>query len=279
MDLPTTLFELLQSASEPQTAAQLSKALPDKVAAQVVAAALLQLSESGRVRAFAFGKSTAYSARAPLDLCAEALALKLPLITQAVPPAKLKSALPKTLQPWFDEALGRLVVHGLAYWLPKGKTRLVQSRPVKPSDLIAPATLNQLKKLLTEANRHRRQPRQLSDLLAWLDAEERTAPAEPGPAPEPTPQQLRQWHEADRAKSSTSMIPIHHTWKHYETWASGQGLRADVLDFRQAVEALYNADDAMLEPHERPQDLPEHERLLQVPLSLGPPGYYWSPMV
>ena len=130
-----------------------------------------------------------------------------------------------------------------------------------------------------EANRHRRTPRLLEDLLAWLDAEAPQAAAEPGPAPEPTPHQLRQWHEADRAKSSSAMIPIHHTWKHYETWATGQGLKADVVDFRQAMEAMYNAGSAMLEPHERPQDLPESERHLQVPLSLGPPGYYWSPMV
>ena len=137
-----------------------------------------------------------------------------------------------------------------------------------------------LKKLLAEANRHRRQPRTIEELLAWLDADTSAKSiSEAGPAPDPTPHQLRQWHEVDRAKSSTSMIPIPHTWKHYETWCTGQGLRPDIVGFRQVLEDMYNEGVASLEPHERPQELHESERQLQVSLSLGPPGYYWSPMV
>ena len=284
MDLPTSLFSLLQQASEPQTSTQLGKALPMKASPRAVTAALMQMAQAGKVTAFAQGKTTAYASRPPLDLCAESLALRLPLLQEAVAPAKLKSLLPKSLQPWFDEALGRLVVHGLAHWLPKGKSRLVQARPVKPSDVLSAGARKQLEKVLAEVNRRRRQARQMKELLAWLDADSAvatvpTAASEPGPAPEPTPTQLRNWYEADRSASSTSMIPLPQTWQRYDSWASDRGWRADPADFKQAVQSMYEADEAMLEPHERPQDLPESERLLQVPLSVGPPGYYWCPVV
>ena len=285
MDVPTTLFEILQTAPEPRTAAQLAKALPGKVAPKAVTAALLKLAQAGKILALTLGKSTAYTSRPPLDLCAEALALRLPMVKEATHPARLKAVLPKTLQPWFDEALGRLVVFGLAYWLPKGKARLVLPRPVRPSDLISSPALKQLKKVLADANRYRREPRRIEDLLVWLDAAAPSAavvtprPKPVAAAPALTGELLLQWYAADRTKSSTLMIPIPHTWKHYQAWASSHGQQADVSTFRQALEALYNAGTAMLEPHERPQSLPEDERRLQVPMSLGPPGYYWSPMV
>ena len=212
----------------------------------------------------------------------EALALRLPLITQPTAPAKLKTALPKSLRPWFDEALERLIMHGLAFWLPGGQ--LILPRPVRSSDVLLGVTVNQLKKMLLAVNRHRSEPRSLADLLQWLDAgSSPTLAASPGPPPATaaklTPELLHQWYHTDRAKSGSAMIPVPHTWKHYETWASTQGLHADIVDFHQALEALYNSGSAMLEPCERPQDLPEDERRLQVPLSIGPPGYYWSPMV
>lgn len=279
MDVPTTLFDLINAAAEPRTAVQLAKALPGKVSSKTVASALNQLAGAGKIKAFTQGRTTAYATRPPLDLCTEALALCLTHQQEATPPAKLKAAVLKSLQPWFDEALGRLVVQGIAYWLPRGKTRLVLPRPIRPSDLLSSNALNQFKKLLAEANRHRRQPRRIEDLLAWLDAEG-NAPriAAPATAPAPTATQLRQWYNADLAQSSTSMIPIPFTWKHYESWAATHDQQADAETFRHALEALYNEGAAMLEPHERPQSLPESERLLQVPMSLGPPGYYWSPM-
>ncbi len=285
MDLPNVLLDLLNSATEPLTVVQVKKKLPGKVSPGAMATTLLQLAEAGKLNALALGKTTAYTARPPVDLCTEALAQRLPLLTQAAAPAKLKAALPASLRPWFDEALGRLIVRGQAYWVPKGRTRLVQPRPVRFSDVATAPMLNQLKKVLAEANRHRHDPRRLEDLIAWLETDSHAhapapaASASQPEAPEPTIEQLRLWHEADRAKSSTAMIPISQTWKHYEAWASGQGLRPDTVGFRQALESLYNSGSAMLEPHERPQDLPEHERGMQIPLTLGPPGYYWSPMV
>ena len=282
MDLPNTLLELLQRAPEPLTAAQLARQLPSKTPAKTVAARLADLAAAGRVIAFTQGRSTAYATRACADLCAEALALRLPLITQPTAPAKLKTALPKSLRPWFDEALERLIMHGLAFWLPGGQ--LILPRPVRSSDVLLGVTVNQLKKMLLAVNRHRSEPRSLADLLQWLDAgSSPTLAASPGPPPATaaklTPELLHQWYHTDRAKSGSAMIPVPHTWKHYETWASTQGLHADIVDFHQALEALYNSGSAMLEPCERPQDLPEDERRLQVPLSIGPPGYYWSPMV
>lgn len=282
MDLPNVLLDLLNSATEPLTVIQVKKRLPGKVSPGAMATTLLELAEAGKLNALAVGKTTAYTAKPPVDLCTEALAQRLPLLTQATPPAKLKTGLPASLRPWFDEALGRLIVRGQAWWVPKGKSRLVQSRPARFSDVATPAMLNQLKKVLAEANRHRHEPRRMEDLIAWLETDSQTPvaiPTAPPEAPQPTAQQLHHWHEMDRAKSSTAMIPVAQTWKHYEAWASGQGMRPDTVGFRQALESLYNSGSAMLEPHERPQDLPEHERGLQIPLSLGPPGFYWSPMV
>jgi hypothetical protein len=282
MDLPNTLLDLLQRAGEPQTAAQLARQLPVKTPAKAVAAALEELAAAGQAIVFTQGKGSAYATHAPADLCAEALTQRVALITEGTAPAKLKAALPKALRPWFDEALGRLIVQGAAFWLPKGKSRLVLPRPVRPSDVLPAAALGQLKKLLAIANRHRGEPRSLAGLLAWLDGDTAPAAAEPPPpviAAQLTPELLRQWYQTDRARSSSAMIPIPHTWKRYESWASTMGMRADIVDFRQALETLYNSGSAMLEPCERPQDLPEDERHLQVPLSIGPPGYYWSPMV
>jgi hypothetical protein len=281
MYLPTTLLSLLQSAQEPLTVVQLVRRLPSKAPAKTVAATLADLADKGSVLTFTQGKTSAYAAWAPVDMCAEALARQLPLTTGPVAATKLKTTLPKSLRPWFDEALGHLIVQGKAFWLPKGKSRLVLSRPVRPSDVLSTAALGQLKKVLFAANRYRTVPRSLDELLGWLDGEATAAVPSPAviTAAKPTPELLHQWYQADRAKTSSAMIPIPHTWKHYESWAATHGMPADIVDFRQALEALYNSGNAVLEPCERPQDLPEDERRLQVPLSIGPPGYYWSPMV
>lgn len=42
------------------------------------------------------------------------------------------------------------------------------------------------------------------------------------------------------------------------------------------IERLYNEGVIWLEPCEYPQDLPEEERALLVPLAIGPPGFAWS---
>ena len=280
MALSDTLIDVLKAETIPLTAVQLAKRLLTKAKPKEVVAALDDLTRSGQVFAITQGKGTVYTARPPLDLCAEVLAVQIAAQAGALPPAKVRAALPKTLQPWFDEALGRLIVRGQAYWLPKGRTKLVLGRCVRPSDVIAPAQLAAVRKLLLTANRHRASGRTLEQFVVWIDGTDeagvtKTSAAQVMPPP---PERLRQWYAEDRALASSSMVPIPDTYLRYEAWATAEGGLADEAAFRLALESLYNAGEAILEPCERPQDLPEAERRLQVPLTFGPPGYYWSPV-
>ncbi len=109
----------------------------------------------------------------------------------------------------------------------------------------------------------------LADFIAWLDAEPAASVAVPGEA------ELHRWYEQDRVRSSTVMIPIPQTFARYAAWAAELGRAADSQVLRNLIETLYNNGCVLLEPCERPQDLPEHERAMLVPMSLGPPGYSW----
>jgi len=268
----STILELLKHQPTPVTAAQIAKLTGHST--KTMTAALDDLARSGRAYALTQGASTAYAAQPPLDLCADALRPLVAAQIEPQAPAKLASALPKALRPWFEEALARLIVQGDAWWLAKGKVKLVTNRAPRPSDFVSPAQQATVEAILTEANRHRRTGLKLSHFLSWLDTAE--VLAKPKAKPEITPELLTEWYALDRATSSTAMVPIPQTFKHYETWAAANNIPADIVEFRQALESLYHAGQALLEPCERPQDLPDAERALQVPLTLGPPGYYWS---
>lgn len=273
--LSETVLELLMVQPVPVTAAQVTKLLPARATAREVVAALAALVEAGRVFAFTQGRSQAYTAKPALDLCAEALRREVATLESAAAPARLRTALPKSLQPWFDEALGRLIVQGHAHWLPKGKSRLVLPRRVRPSDVIPPSLLAPVQHLLTVAGRYRASACTMADFLAWLDGTDAMAPGE---VAEPSVKQLTDWYRDDLALSSSSMVPIPQTFARYQAWAVANHMQADEAVFRLALEALYKAGQAILEPCERPQDLPAQEQRLQVPLTFGPPGYYWSPV-
>ncbi len=268
-----SLLELLHQQSAPLTAAQAAKALGAK--AKDATAALDALANEGKAFAFTQGKSTAYASKRPLDLCADSLAKLVAAQKAALAPAKLKSLLDKGLRAWFDEALGRLIVQGKAWWLPAGKTKLVLGRRVRPSDLLTKAQLAAVQKLLTESNRRRQSPRTVEQFIAWLDGDETKSPCAPTPV---TREQLIAWYAEDRKGASSAMIAIPQTWKRYAAWAQSKGQEPDASSFRAALSEMYDAGEAILEPCERPQDLQEIDRQLQVPLSLGPPGYYWRPL-
>jgi hypothetical protein len=186
--------------------------------------------------------------------------------------AKLRAKLPLGLQPHFEPALAQLVAQGGAFVIPGGK-RLVYARRPLPSELLSAAQRRTLQKTLDGVNSVRSQAATLEDLIAWLDAEP--------PAPQiesvlmPDAADLRGWYDLDRARSSTAMIPIPQTFARYQAWAAERGGLADSQFLRSLIEALYNDGQLLLEPCERPQDLPDHERALLVPMSLGPPGYSW----
>ena len=110
----SALLEVLRQQTLPLTAVQLArlaKAKPGQATKE-----LESLAQSGQVFAFTQGKTTAYAARAPLDLCSAALASRIAELQAPVPSARLEKSLPQPLRPWFEEALGRLVVRGQAFW-------------------------------------------------------------------------------------------------------------------------------------------------------------------
>lgn len=185
---------------------------------------------------------------------------------------KLKAKLPAGLQPCFETALDRLVVAGAVFVLPGAKPLVYAHKP-QPSDLLDAPLRRSLQKVLQTVNTVRTPPASLEDLIAWLDA---TPPAPPvETACVPGEADLRAWYDLDRIRSSTMMIPIPHTFARYQAWAAERGGVADSQVLRNLIETLYINGHLLLEPCERPQDLPDHERALLVPMSLGPPGYSW----
>ena len=185
---------------------------------------------------------------------------------------KLKAKLPVGLQPYFEAALDRLVATDAAFVLPGGK-RLVHARKPQPSELLDATMRRSLQKVLQVVNSVRTPPASWEELVAWLDMRPPAVPIDSGCMPGEA--DLRSWYDLDRIRSSTAMIPIPQTFARYQTWAAERGGVADSQVLRSLIERLYNNGHLLLEPCERPQDLPDHERALLVPMSLGPPGYSW----
>ena len=185
---------------------------------------------------------------------------------------KLKAKLPVGLQPFFEAALSSLVAIGAAFVLPGAKTLVYAHKP-QPSDLLDATLRRSLQKVLQTVNSVRTSPASLDDLIAWLDAAPSAPPVPTICAPEEA--DLHSWYDLDRIRSSSVMIPIPQTFARYQAWAAERGGVADSQVLRNLIETLYINGHLLLEPCERPQDLPDHERALLVPMSLGPPGYSW----
>ena len=89
----SALLEVLRQQTLPLTAVQLArlaKAKPGQAKKE-----LESLAQSGQVFAFTQGKTTAYAARAPLDLCSAALASRIAELQAPVPSARLEKSLPQ----------------------------------------------------------------------------------------------------------------------------------------------------------------------------------------
>ncbi len=185
---------------------------------------------------------------------------------------KLKTKLPAGLQPLFEAALDSLVAAGAAFVLHGGKSLVYAHKP-QPSALLDATLRRSLQKIIHTVNTVRTPPASLDDLIAWLDAAPPAPPVETACVPGEA--DLRAWYDLDRIRSSTMMIPIPQTFSRYQAWAAERGGVADCQVLRNLIETLYINGHLLLEPCERPQDLPDHERALLVPMSLGPPGYSW----
>jgi hypothetical protein len=282
MNLVDLILEAASRSELPLKAAQLVKLVKPQAGRaatpKTVAATLDGLVSSGRLNRLMAGKTALFTTQG-LASAAEAVLRSL-IATAKQPPqaAKLRAKLPLALQPHFEAALAQLVAKGAAFVLP-GTKRLVHVKRPKPSELLDAAKRRALQKIFDEINALRVMPVTLADFAAWLDAETFTsAVVPPAPVPEvlePDETLLQQWYEQDRLRSSTMMIAIPRTFEHYAAWAAERGGKADSQVLRNLMEELYNNGRILLEPCERPQDLPQHERAMLVPMSLGPPGYSW----
>ncbi len=282
MNLDDLILQAVAGTEMPLKAAQITKLVKPQAgrmaSPKAVTAALDALATVGRLNRIMMGK-TALFTTLRLEMAAEMMLR--PLIHAAKQPpqaAKLRMKLPPALQPHFEAALGELVAQGAAFVMPSTK-RLVHAQRPKPSELLDAAKRRALQKVLDEINMLRGNPLTVDSFFAWIDNDSGDRSSMPTrlvkESPLPDGELLRAWYEQDRRRSSSMMIAVPMTFEKYAAWAREQGGEADSQVLRNLMEGLYNEGRILLEPCERPQDLPEHERAMLVPMSLGPPGYSW----
>lgn len=278
-DLPTALLDVLHQSPLPLTLAEVVKQLRVVVWAKVakkeaVLAALAGLT-SARALQMNPRKPTELSYTVHEDAAITAHLLEH-WVRSAKKPLKLTvlwNKLAPALHAQFDEAFRGLLVQRRLFLLPKAIPLVMAERP-SVRDMLDKATLRRLRILMEQVNGLRGAALTVEDLILWLDG---AAPAAADkPLAELTPELLREWYEADARRSSTRMVPLPQTWAHYAAWADAHAQVPELQRFRSMIERLYNEGQIWLEPCEYPQDLPEEERALLVPLAIGPPGFAWS---
>ncbi|MDI1313451.1 hypothetical protein [Prosthecobacter sp.] len=278
MTLEHAIQDALSRSELPLKAAEVTKLVKPSVGRtatpKAVAAALEALAAAGALNRIVAGTRSKplplFTPHSPEAAAAAFVKFWVHPAKKEQQAVKLKAKLPLGLQPLFETALAQLVATGAAFVLPGGK-RLVYARKPQPSDLLDATLKRSLQKVLHAINSVRTPPATLEDLIAWLDA----APPPLDSISLPTEADLRAWYDLDRLRSSTVMIPIPQTFTRYKAWAAEHGGVADSQVLRSLIETLYNNGHLLLEPCERPQDLPDHDRALLVPMALGPPGYSW----
>ncbi|MGV3660934.1 MAG: hypothetical protein ACO1TE_12165 [Prosthecobacter sp.] len=285
MTLEDAILEVIRTAPLPLKTAEITKPAKQRAGRlatpKTVATMLATMAQMGVVQGIAAGKAAKpeplYTTQSLEEAAAALLKQGIQTAKKEQEAAKLKAKLPAGLQAGFEGALAQLVALGDAFVLP-GTKRLVYAQKPGPSAFLSAAQRKALQKILDQANSVRSSPATLEGFVAWLD-EENTAAVAASPQPKPRPQLdeslLREWYAQDRVRSSTVMIPIPQTYARYEAWALANGIHPDSQVLRNFMEGLYNNGLVLLEPCERPQDLPAHERAMLVPMSLGPPGWSW----
>ena len=277
MTLEHAILAVLGKAKLPLKASDITKLVKPLVGRaatpKAVVVALTALVSSAALNGISGKPQPLYTTQSLESAAAAMLQHGIHAAKNAQPAAKLKGKLPEALQPHFEPALEQLVATGAAFVLPGAKRFVFAGRP-KPSALLDAAKRRALQKILDGVNGVRPQAATLAEFIAWLDAEPAAVPTQAAAAV-PGEAEIQQWYALDRVRSSTVMIPIPQTFARYAAWATERGQAADSQVLRNLIEMLYNNGRLLLEPCERPQDLPEHERAMLVPMSLGPPGYSW----
>ena len=278
-DLPAALLDLLHQSPLPLTLAEVVKQLRVVVGAKVAKKEAVLAALAGLTSA----RALPVNPRKPTELSYtvhEDAAVTAHLLEQWVRSAKkplklpdLRKKLAPVLQAQFDAVFEGLLTQQRLFLLPKAVPLVLATRP-SARDLIDAATLSRLRLLVQQVNAVRSSELTVEGLIEWLDGSAHAPVAES--STELTPELLRGWYEADASRSSTRMVPLPQTWAHYAAWSSAHAQVPELQRFRTMIERLYNDGQIWLEPCEYPQDLPEEERALLVPLAIGPPGFAWS---
>lgn len=290
MTLEEVLLQVLSAAAEPLTAALIAKqakaALPPKTTKAALDLALNSLVTSGRVLRFpkkAGAATQVHTSLPALEAATQWLHSEIHVAKKPPEAAKLRQQLAPLLREHFEPALAALATAGQVWVI--GPKRLLHTQPPRPSSLLTATQKKAVEKALADLSSARAHPLTWADFAAWVDQQTPHAAAPQATVSAPEPQAppvlcpeaslLRAWYDADRLRSSTMMIPIPQTQARYAAWAQEKGGLSDIQVLRNFMQELYNNGLILLEPCERPQDLPEHERAMLVPMSLGPPGWSW----
>lgn len=278
----TALLDLLHQSPLPLTLAELVKRLRGVVGAKATKkdAVLAALAGVTSVRALPVNPrkpaELSYTVHDEAVITAHLLEHWVRTAKKPLKLPDLRKKLMPVLHAQFDAVFAGLLAQQRLFLLPKAIPLVLATRP-SARDLLDPATLRRLRLLLQQVNAMRSSDLTMDGLIEWLDGGGAAVPAPAAEtAAELSPELLREWYEADARRSSTRMVPLPQTWVHYVAWAAGHAQGADIQRFRSMIERLYNDGQIWLEPCECPQDLPEEERALLVPLAIGPPGYAWS---
>ena len=290
MSLESAVIDVLNRSLLPATAAVLGRLTKPLVGKGFKKAFLTEtlaaMTAAEQIRAVSLSprkpSELSYTTFSLPEITAQILRNKVHSASKPIKEGELRKKLPPTLDPFFDEAFQTLLSRREVFVAPKVGRPVFKQAP-QPSDLVDPAKRKAISGLLTQVNPLRQTPLTINDFLHWLNAEEPNISSQEN-APEtpikgtamPTEDLLRQWYAYDRMRSSTQMIPIPKTWRRYVEWAHEEGGQPEMDVFKSLLENLYNAGKVLLEPCEHPQDLPEEERSLLVPLAIGPPGFAWS---
>ncbi len=278
-DLPSALLDLLNQSPLPLTLAELVKRIRAVMGAKSAKKEMVLAALAGLTSVRALPMNPRKLAELSYTLHQDA-AITAHLLEHWVRSAKkplklpdLRKKLAPVLQAQFDAAFESLVSQRRLFLLPKAVPLVLATRP-SARDLIDMAMLRRLRLLVQQVNAVRSSELTLEGLLEWLDGAPPVVVADS--SAELTPELLREWYEADARRSSTRMVPLPQTWAQYSAWTAAHAQVPDLQRFRSMIERLYNEGQIWLEPCEYPQDLPEEERALLVPLAIGPPGFAWS---
>jgi hypothetical protein len=278
-DLPSALFELLNQSPLPLTLAELTKRLRKLVGAKIAKKDAVQsvLTSLATVRAISMNPrkvtELSYTVHDEGTVTAHLLEHWVRSAKKPLKLPDLRKKLSPVLHPHIEHELDDLVKQQRLFLLPKATPLVLATRP-SARDLIDTSTLRRLRLLVQQVNAVRSSELTVEGLIQWLDGTE--APKVEEGAPELTTELLRTWYEKDVSRSSSRMVPLPQTWAHYAAWAASHAQVADLQRFRSMIERLYNQGQVCLEPCEYPQNLPEEQRALLVPLAIGPPGFAWS---